>query len=534
MLIFVPMAGFGDRYIRAGYTEPKPLIPVDGQPMIARVLDCFPGEARFLFCVNRTHAETTNVLEVLAKLKPDARVVVAEPHKDGPIMTLLACAEHIGAEEEVVLNYCDFGVDWDYQDFKRWLERGRWDAAMTAYKGFHPHSLGPTLYAYMRNEGDRVVEIREKHHFTPNKFDEFASSGLYYFRRGSDLLRAAKALVERGERVNGEFYVSMAVQVLIEESKSVGVYPLRHFYQWGTPDDLRDYESWARGMRALPGFEAKVGATHSDAVHVVPMAGRGQRFADRGYRDPKPLIDTGGAPMIKRALQCLPVPTKRVLIAQREHASDARFVETVAALPGETRVMSIDAVTQGQACTAALGLEGMPDDLPVLFAPCDTGYVYDVEKLTALERSGAWDLIVFAAKGHLPALWRPQMYGWMSVRPDGAVDRVAVKRQVDGVPPAEQQVVTGTFWFRNVGVYRAEYDALLAADDRVNGEFYIDTIARRMVENNRRVFAFTVDKYMPWGTPEELMTFDYWSEVFGASTASASTASARAEVGASR
>ncbi|MFO0669370.1 MAG: NTP transferase domain-containing protein [Polyangiaceae bacterium] len=514
MLIFVPMAGFGDRYIRAGYTQPKPLIPVDGKPMIEHVIDCFPGEARFLFCVNASHAKETPVLDVLKRLKPGAPIVVMENHKDGPIRTLLACEEHIDPEEEVVLNYCDFGVDWDYADFKRWLADGKWDAAMTAYRGFHPHSLGPTLYAYMRSEGDRVLEIREKHHFTANKFDEYASSGLYYFRRGGDMIRAAKKLIERGERVNNEFYVSMAIQVLIEEGKKTGVYPLKHFYQWGTPDDLRDWEGWASGMRALDGFYAAARKTRSRAAHVIPMAGRGQRFADRGYTDPKPHIDTAGAPMIAQALACLPVPSQRVLVAQREHAEDARFKKTVAELPSPTRIIELDRVTEGQACTAALGIEGLPADQPVLFAPCDTGYVYDVEALQKLEASGDYDLVVFAAKGHLPAIWRPQMYGWMEVGADRNVRRVAVKKLVDGVPANEQQVVTGTFLFKDVATYQREYDALLAANDRVNNEFYIDTIARRMVESGKRVIAFTVDKYMPWGTPEELQTFQYWNDVF--------------------
>lgn len=50
-------------------------------------------------------------------------------------------------------------------------------------------------------------------------------------------------------------------------------------------------------------------------------------------------------------------------------------------------------------------------------------------------------------------------------------------------------------------------------DDRVNGEFYIDTIIKRMVSKGAKVAAFTVDKYIPWGTPEELRTFDYYAEV---------------------
>jgi len=249
MLIFIPMSGFGDRYIRAGYTEPKPLIPVDGVPMIERIVKGFGESHRFLFAVNRTHAERTDILSELRRIAPRSETVVIEPQKDGPARTVLECASSIPDEEDVLLNYCDFGVDWSFADFQRWLEEGAWDGAMTAYRGFHPHSLGPTLYAYMRNDGDRVLEIREKHHFTENKFDEFASSGLYYFRRGSDLKRTCREIVEKGDRVANEFYISMAMERLIESGSRVGVYDLPHFYQWGTPGDLRDYESWSRAMR---------------------------------------------------------------------------------------------------------------------------------------------------------------------------------------------------------------------------------------------------------------------------------------------
>jgi NDP-sugar pyrophosphorylase family protein len=516
MLIFIPMAGFGDRYLRAGFKEPKPLIPVDGVPMIERILGDFPKDARFLFGVNAQHAKETKVLEVLKKLRPNAEVVVLTPHKDGPIQTVLSCAHAIPDDESVLLNYCDFGVDWDFAHFAKWLDDGKWDGAMTAYKGFHPHSLGPTLYAYMRNEGDRVTEIREKHHFTANKFDEYASSGLYWFRRGKDLKRIAQELKDKGERVNGEFYVSMAMQQLIEQGGKVGVYPLKHFYQWGTPEDLRDYDGWAKAMRALDPFLANVAKQPSRSAQVVPMAGRGQRFLDQGYEDPKPLVDTAGRPMIEQAIRCLPTPTKRVLIAQGEHARDRRFKESVARLTGETRVIELDHVTEGQACTAELGIEGLPADMPVLFAPCDTGYVYDPAAWRAREEAGDADLIVWTARGHLPALWRPQMYGWLQTDAAGNVVKVAVKKQVEGVPPAEQGVVVGTFWFSSVATFAREVGALVKDNDRVNNEFYIDTIARRMVEQGKRVKAFVLDKYVPWGTPEELKTFLYWNEVFRA------------------
>jgi NDP-sugar pyrophosphorylase family protein len=516
VLVFIPMAGTGDRYMRAGFTDPKPLIPVAGVTMIERVLEAFPRDKdlRYLFGINRLHAETTPLIDTLKKLRPDAQIVVLENHKDGPVRTVLSCADAIPADEDVCLNYCDFGVDWSFDGFEKWLKEKKWDGAMSAYKGFHPHSLGPTLYAYMRSQGDSVTEIREKHHFTKDKFSEYASAGLYWFQRGKDLLKLSQTLVDSGERVNNEFYISMLMQLLIEQGGRVGVYELDHFYQWGTPEDLRDYESWWKAFGQIDGFLPKARASKSPASLVVPMAGRGQRFVDQGYQDPKPLIDVAGRPMIHQSLDCLPTPSARVLVAQGEHARDARFQATVRELAGKTQIVPLDKVTEGQAITAGLGVDaGVNLDAPILFAPCDTGYLYDLEAWQKLEQHSDADLIVFSAKGHLPALWRPQMYGWLKVS-DGTVDAVAVKKQVEGVPPAEQQVVTGTFWFRDGHLFKRELAALVADNDRINNEFYLDTIARRMVERGAKVRAFCVDKYMPWGTPEELKTFDYWNAVF--------------------
>jgi bifunctional N-acetylglucosamine-1-phosphate-uridyltransferase/glucosamine-1-phosphate-acetyltransferase GlmU-like protein len=121
---------------------------------------------------------------------------------------------------------------------------------------------------------------------------------------------------------------------------------------------------------------------------------------------------------------------------------------------------------------------------------------------------------IVTARGHLPALWRSAMYGWLDADDAGRVNAVAVKQLVAGVAPEQQQVLTGTFWFRTRALYDDLYAALRAADERVRGEFYVDSMARLAVERGLRVRAITVDKFMPWGTPEELMTFDYWNDVF--------------------
>ncbi|HMU40446.1 MAG TPA: NTP transferase domain-containing protein [Pseudomonadota bacterium] len=517
MLIFVPMSGFGTRYQKAGYSEPKPLIPVDGAPMIERVLSGFPLDGKYLFAVNSIHAENTPLVSALRALRPQATIRVVPPHKDGPVRTILECADDIADAEDVLVNYCDFGVDEPLSALTDWLAVHPCDGAMTGYRGFHPHSLGPTLYAYMRNEGNRVIEIREKHHFTENKFNEYASTGLYYFKRGDRLKQLSRKLFDSAERVNGEFYVSTLMQKLIEDGGTVRVKEVQHFFQWGTPEDLQDFESWARAMRRIDAFLAEVAECETPSAQVIPMAGRGQRFAEQGYAEPKPLIEVAGRPMVAQALSCLPhratgVGEHPTLVAQAEHAPLPQFQALLRDWKPTPRLIQLDRVTEGQACTVELGLDGVAAEQPVLIAPCDTGYVYDVAKWRAFEQSDA-ELVVWCARGHLPALWRPHMYGWLRLDGD-KITQVAVKQPVANVPLVEQAVITGTFWFRSAGLCRKEIAALIAANERVNQEFYVDTIARRMVEQGRKVRAFVLDKYITWGTPEELKTFQYWNDVF--------------------
>lgn len=524
MRVVVPMAGQGERYRRAGHELPKPLIDVDGAPMIVRVIDDLAAvapDARWLFVILRAHDEQTPLRRVLLDRVPGAEVVAIDAHRDGPIATLLAVADRVDPDEPMLLSYCDYGVRWDARAFRAWCEAGAWDAAMSAYRGFHPHGLGPTRYASMRVEespatapGARVLEIREKHQFTDDKMGEYASSGLFWCRRGGDLLDAARAVVADGERVAGEFYVATAMQRLVAAGKRVGVYPLDRFYQWGTAEDLDDYTAWARAMRSIDGFLADVARASSRSVHVIPMAGLGERFSRAGVCLPKPLAPVAGAPMFERAIQSLPVPARRVLVARAEHTRAEDFVAALARLPGATEVVSLDALTDGQATSAALGAARVDADSPLLIAPCDGGYLYDPAALAALEADAEVDVAVFSAKGHLPARWRPAMYGWLTADAARRVEAVAVKELVPGVDPARQEVLTGTFWFRSRALYDALYARLRASGERVRGELYVDAMARLAVADGLRVRAFAVEKFIPWGTPEELATFDYWNDVF--------------------
>ena len=246
MKVVIPMAGTGDRYLRAGYTGPKPLIPVDGRPMIEHVIDLFPGERDFLFICNRHHLATTPLEKILRQKVPNCEIVAIESHKRGPVHTVLEAIDRVPDDDETIVNYCDFSARWDYADFIRQLHARRADGGISAYRGFHPHSLGHTLYAYMRVDADRwMQEIKEKGHFTPDRMQEFASAGTYYFARGAYVKKYFAELVEKNVNLNGEFYVSLVYNLMQRDGLRTLVHEMSHFLQWGTPEDLDEYKYWS-------------------------------------------------------------------------------------------------------------------------------------------------------------------------------------------------------------------------------------------------------------------------------------------------
>ena len=95
--IIIPMSGFGERFRKVGYQIPKPLIEVAGKPMIAHVIDMFPGENKFIFICNELHLQKKqfNMRNILLKYAPLAKIVSISAHKKGPVHAILQSTDYI-------------------------------------------------------------------------------------------------------------------------------------------------------------------------------------------------------------------------------------------------------------------------------------------------------------------------------------------------------------------------------------------------------------------------------------------------------
>jgi len=514
--IVIPMSGFGERFRKAGYSIPKPLIEVDGKPIIAHVIDLFPGESDFLFICNNEHLSNSayRLKEILNQYCPTGRIVGIPSHKLGPVYAIWQVEDMIDSDRPVVVNYCDFTCYWNWQHFKEFVSATECIGAIPGYKGFHPHSLGSTNYAYMREEKGWVVDIQEKKPFTDNRMQEYASSGTYYFATGAIMKSACHEAMEKELKIGGEYYVSLAYKPLLEKKYPIVVYPIQHFMQWGTPEDLKEYNGWSETFRRL--IDPQVPLLPSQGAVIIPMAGLGQRFANEGYVKTKPLIPVSGKAMVIQALHDLPPAASYLFVLRCDMPGWEKIGNTLKQILPHSHIEIIPSVTNGQACTALMGLDALEQAIgdvptPITFGACDNGALYDPRAFQHLVDNPEFDVIVWAVRGYANAIRHPQMFGWISAE-EGKINHISVKKSLNY--PSTDPIVLGTFTFRRANDFRRCVQRLFTREGRVNGEFYLDSCINDAIDLGLHCHLFEVDSFLSWGTPDDLQTFEYWQSCF--------------------
>ena len=514
--IIIPMSGFGERFRRAGYTFPKPLIDVDGQPIIAHVINLFPKETDFIFICNQAHLDEPvyRLQEVLNQLCPTGRILGIAPHKLGPIHAVLQAEHLISLDKKTIVNYCDFACYWDWENFKNSVVKNQCKGAIPAYKDFHPHSLGSTNYAYMLEENGWVQDIQEKEPYTDKRMNEFASSGTYYFSSGKIMLEAFNATIESGLDLNGEYYVSLAYKSMLAKKMPIAVYPVAYFMQWGTPEDLVEYQAWHQTFLQLLKPDLK---PEPYGNLIIPMAGLGQRFSKEGYLVTKPLIEISGKPMVLQATNDLPPGKNQVFVLRADMQGQDDIQKEIALNYPGALFHIIDKVTDGQASTTLIGLESLlqhvgDNNEPITVGACDNGALYDRAAFDSMQKDPNIDVIVWAARKHANAIRHPHMYGWIDADQNDNIKGISVKMPL--VSPATDPIVIGTFTFKNSNALKRCIESLKKRDGKVNGEFYLDSCINDAIALGMTCKLFEVDHYISWGTPNDLKTFEYWQNCF--------------------
>ena len=229
--ILIPMAGAGSRFQQAGYTFPKPLIDVDGRPMIQVVVENLNMEANYIFVVQTEHREKYNLDTLLNLVAPNCKIVEVNEITEGAACTALLAKEHIDNDNPLFFANSDQFVEWDSTEFIYKMNETDVDGGIVSFRATHPK----WSFAKVNDEG-LVTEVAEK-----NPISDIATVGYYYRKHGSDFVKYAEEMIEKDIRVNNEFYVCPVFNQAIEDSKQIRTFDIPKMWGLGTPEDLENY-----------------------------------------------------------------------------------------------------------------------------------------------------------------------------------------------------------------------------------------------------------------------------------------------------
>ena len=215
LTIVIPMAGRGSRFADAGYDLPKPLLPIHGVPMIEAVVrNLAPSEpARFVFICQREHLASYGFEQGLRSAAPDCEIVAIDGVTEGAACTVLLAEHAIDPDDVLVIANSDQWVDHTMDEHLAVMRGAGLDGVIMTMTADDPKWSFVEL-----DERTHVTNVVEK-----VVVSDEATVGIYTFARGGDFVRAAKAMIAAGERVNGEFYVAPVYNQLIGEGAAVGI-----------------------------------------------------------------------------------------------------------------------------------------------------------------------------------------------------------------------------------------------------------------------------------------------------------------------
>jgi dTDP-glucose pyrophosphorylase len=224
------MAGSGSRFFKAGYKDPKPLIDVEGKPMIQRVVENIQIPGNYIFIVQSEHYKKYNLNTALTQLVPGCKIIQVDGVTDGAARTALLAKQYINNKKPLIIANSDQLLDWDSSEFmSQLLEMGS-DGNMALFLA------NEDKWSYAKIKNNRVVEVAEKIAISNN-----ASTGIYGWAKGSDYVKYAEQMIEKNIRVNDEFYICPVYNEAIQDNKRILPIFVDKMYGLGTPEDLEKF-----------------------------------------------------------------------------------------------------------------------------------------------------------------------------------------------------------------------------------------------------------------------------------------------------
>ncbi len=228
---------------------------------------------------------------------------------------------------------------------------------------------------------------------------------------------------------------------------------------------------------------------------VIPMAGLGSRFSSAGYTFPKPLIDVAGKPMIQVVIENLNIDGNFIFILQKEHNLKYNLETFLRLIKPNCKIVEIDGLTEGAACTVLKAKELINNDLPLLLANSDQFLEWDCNQfLYSMDNQNIDGGISTFISTH-------PRWSYAKLNQDGYVSEVAEK------VPISDHATTGIYYWKHGKDFVKYAEMMIDKNIRTNNEFYVCPVFNQAIGDNKKIIIQDCEKMWGLGIPEDLQHF---------------------------
>lgn len=232
---------------------------------------------------------------------------------------------------------------------------------------------------------------------------------------------------------------------------------------------------------------------------VIPMAGRGSRFANAGYTLPKPLIEIHGHPMIEYVVKNIrpDYECRYIFICLQEHLDTYNLAERLESIAPGCIIIPVNQVTEGAACTVLLAEKYIDNNDPMMIANSDQ-YV-DIDINNYLAAMGDYDGLIMTMTADDPK--------WSFIQYDKA-GFVTLLREKEVI---SDEATVGIYNYKKGADFVKYAKQMIKKNIRVNNEFYVAPVYNEMIEDGKKLVYYNIgqddEKMHGLGTPEDLEKF---------------------------
>lgn len=228
---------------------------------------------------------------------------------------------------------------------------------------------------------------------------------------------------------------------------------------------------------------------------LIPMAGAGSRFEQAGYTFPKPLIEVTNKPMIQVVVENLNLDANYIYVVQKAHREKYNLDTLLSLITPGCKIVEVNGLTEGAACTALLAKELIDNEAPLFFANSDQFVEWDSnEFMYKMQETDADGGIVTFKATH-------PKWSFAKINEHGLVTEVAEKN------PISDKATVGYYYWKCGSDFVKYAEQMINKDIRVNNEFYVCPVFNQAIVDDKEIRTFDVDGMWGLGTPEDLQHY---------------------------